>query len=162
MDAREKEIEKLKDYKYGFSTDIESITAPKGLNEEVIKFISNIKKEPKWMLDFRLKAFERFKQLKEPDWQKPKYPKIDYQDLYYYSAPKSMDDKPKSLDELDPKLLETYKKLGIPLQEQARLNGIAVDAVFDSVSVATTFREELSKLGIIFVLYQKLFKIILN
>ena len=150
MDAREKEIEKLKDYKYGFSTDIESITAPKGLNEEVIKFISNIKKEPKWMLDFRLKAFERFKQLKEPDWQKPKYPKIDYQDLYYYSAPKSMDDKPKSLDELDPKLLETYKKLGIPLQEQARLNGIAVDAVFDSVSVATTFREELSKLGIIF------------
>ena len=150
MDAREKEIEKLKDYKYGFSTDIESTTAPKGLNEEVIKFISNIKKEPKWMLDFRLKAFERFKQLKEPDWQKPKYPKIDYQDLYYYSAPKSMDDKPKSLDELDPKLLETYKKLGIPLQEQARLNGIAVDAVFDSVSVATTFREELSKLGIIF------------
>ena len=101
-------------------------------------------------LDFRLKAFERFKQLKEPNWQKPKYPKIDYQDLYYYSAPKSMDDKPKSLDELDPKLLETYKKLGIPLQEQARLNGIAVDAVFDSVSVATTFREELIKQGIIF------------
>ena len=150
MDAREKEIEKLKDYKYGFSTDIESIKAPKGLNEDVIKFISNIKKEPKWMLDFRLKAFERFKQLKEPNWQKPKYPKIDYQDLYYYSAPKSMDDKPKSLDELDPKLLETYKKLGIPLQEQARLNGIAVDAVFDSVSVATTFREELNKQGIIF------------
>ena len=150
MDQRQKEIDNLKDYKYGFSTDIESTKAPKGLNEEVIKFISNIKKEPKWMLDFRLKAFERFKQLKEPDWQKPKYPKIDYQDLYYYSAPKSMDDKPKSLDELDPKLLETYKKLGIPLQEQARLNGIAVDAVFDSVSVATTFREELSKLGIIF------------
>ena len=92
--------------------------APKGLNEEVIKFISNIKKEPKWMLDFRLKAFERFKQLKEPDWQKPKYPKIDYQDLYYYSAPKSMDDKPKSLDELDPKLLETYKKLGIPFKNK--------------------------------------------
>ena len=150
MDQRQKEIDNLKDYKYGFSTDIESTRAPKGLNEEVIKFISNIKKEPQWMLDFRLKAFERFKQLKEPDWQKPKYPKIDYQDLYYYSAPKSMDDKPKSLDELDPKLLETYKKLGIPLQEQARLNGIAVDAVFDSVSVATTFREELSKLGIIF------------
>ena len=150
MDTREKDIEKLKDYKYGFSTDIESIKAPKGLNEDVIKFISNIKKEPQWMLDFRLKAFERFKQLKEPDWQKPKYPKIDYQDLYYYSAPKSMDDKPKSLDELDPKLLETYKKLGIPLQEQARLNGIAVDAVFDSVSVATTFKEELTKQGIIF------------
>ena len=102
------------------------------------------------MLDWRLKAFERLKQLKEPNWQKPKYPKIDYQDLYYYSAPKSMDDKPKSLDELDPKLLETYKKLGIPLQEQARLNGIAVDAVFDSVSVATTFKGELNKKGIIF------------
>ena len=102
------------------------------------------------MLEFRLKAFERFKVLKEPDWQKPKFPKIDYQDLYYYSAPKSMKDKPKSLDELDPKLLETYKKLGIPLQEQARLNGIAVDAVFDSVSVATTFKDELTKQGIIF------------
>ena len=150
MDNRQKEIDNLKDYKYGFSTDIENTRAPKGLNEDVIKFISNIKKEPQWMLDFRLKAFERFKQLKEPNWQKPKYPKIDYQDLYYYSAPKSMDDKPKSLDELDPKLLETYKKLGIPLQEQARLNGIAVDAVFDSVSVATTFKEELTKQGIIF------------
>ena len=150
MDSRQKEIENLKDYKYGFSTDIENIRAPKGLNEEVIKFISKIKKEPEWMLNFRLKAFERFKQLKEPNWQKPKYPKIDYQDLYYYSAPKSMKDKPKSLDELDPKLLETYKKLGIPLQEQARLNGIAVDAVFDSVSVATTFKEELTKQGIIF------------
>ena len=99
MDTRQKDIEKLKDYKYGFSTDIENIKAPKGLNEDVIKFISNIKKEPKWMLDFRLKAFERFKHLKEPNWQKPKYPKIDYQDLYYYSAPKSMKDKPKSLDE---------------------------------------------------------------
>ena len=150
MDTREKDIEKLKDYKYGFTTDIENIRAPKGLNEDVIKFISNIKKEPQWMLDFRLKAYERLKLLKEPNWQKPKYPKIDYQDLYYYSAPKSMKDKPKSLDELDPKLLETYKKLGIPLQEQARLNGIAVDAVFDSVSVATTFKGELTKHGIIF------------
>ena len=150
MDNRQKEINNLKDYKHGFSTDIENIQAPKGLNEDVIKFISNIKKEPKWMLEFRLKAFERFKVLKEPDWQKPKFPKINYQDLYYYSAPKSMKDKPKSLDELDPKLLETYKKLGIPLQEQARLNGIAVDAVFDSVSVATTFKDELTKQGIIF------------
>jgi len=150
MDTREKDIEKLKDYKYGFTTDIENIKAPKGLNEDVIKFISNIKKEPSWMLDFRLKAFERFKVLKEPDWQKPKYPKIDYQDLYYYSAPKSFKDKPKSLDELDPKLLETYQKLGIPLNEQKRLNGIAVDAVFDSVSVATTFKETLTKQGIIF------------
>ena len=147
---REKELERLKDYKYGFSTDIENFKAPKGLNEEVIKFISKIKKEPQWLLDWRLKAFERLKVLKEPNWQKPKYPKIDYQDLYYYSAPKSFKEKPKSLDELDPKLLETYKKLGIPLQEQQRLNGIAVDAVFDSVSVATTFKETLTKKGIIF------------
>ena len=130
---RDKQIEDLKEYKYGFTTDIENIRAPKGLNEDIIKFISKVKKEPDWMLSFRLKAFERFKQLKEPNWQKPKYPKIDYQDLYYYSAPKSASDKPKSLDELDPKLLETYQKLGIPLQEQKRLNGIAVDAVFDSV-----------------------------
>ena len=147
---REKQIENLKDYKYGFTTDIENIRAPKGLNEDVIKFISNIKKEPKWMLEWRLKAFKRLKNLKEPNWQKPKYPKINYQDLYYYSAPKSASEKPKSLDELDPKLLETYNKLGIPLQEQKRLNGIAVDAVFDSVSVATTFKEKLTKQGIIF------------
>ena len=126
MDTREKDIEKLKDYKYGFTTDIENIRAPKGLNENVIKFISKIKKEPKWMLDFRLKAYQRLKLLKEPNWQKPKYPKIDYQDLYYYSAPKSFKEKPKSLDELDPKLIETYNKLGIPLNEQKRLNGIAV------------------------------------
>jgi ABC-type transport system involved in Fe-S cluster assembly, permease component len=136
---REKELEKLKDYKYGFTTDIENIKAPKGLSEEVIKFISNIKKEPQWMLSWRLKAFERLKVLKEPNWQKPKYPKIDYQDLYYYSAPKSISEKTKNLEDLDPKILETYNKLGIPLQEQKRLNGIAVDAVFDSVSVATTF-----------------------
>ena len=108
MDTREKDIENLKDYKYGFTTDIENIKAPKGLNEDVIKFISNIKKEPKWMLNFRLKAYERLKLLKEPNWQKPKYPKINYQDLYYYSAPKSMKDNPKNLEDLDPKLLETY------------------------------------------------------
>ena len=108
---REKELEKIKEYKYGFSTDIENIRAPKGLNKEVIKFISNIKKEPQWMLDWRLKAYARIQQLKEPDWQKPKFPKIDYQDLYYYSAPKSLKDKPKSLEDLDPKLLETYNKL---------------------------------------------------
>ena len=103
---REKEIEKIKEYKYGFSTNIENVRAPKGLNKEVIKFISNIKKEPQWMLDWRLKAYERFQQLKEPDWQKPKFPKIDYQDLYYYSAPKSVTDKPKNLEDLDPKLLK--------------------------------------------------------
>ena len=110
MENRQKEIDKLKDYKYGFSTDIENTQAPKGLNEDVIKFISNIKKEPKWMLDFRLKAYERSKQLKEPAWQKTKYPKIEYQDLYYYSEPKSMNDKPKRIYELDPSILETYKK----------------------------------------------------
>ena len=147
---KEKELNKIKEYKYGFSTDIETIKAPKGLNEEVIKFISKTKKEPKWLLEWRLKAYKRLKILKEPNWQKPKYPKIDYQSLYYYSAPKSFTDKPKSLDDLDPKLLETYKKLGIPLQEQQRLNGIAVDAVFDSVSVATTFKDKLTEKGIIF------------
>ena len=147
---KEKELNKIKEYKYGFSTDIETIKAPKGLNEKVIKFISKTKKEPKWLLEWRLKAYKRLKILKEPNWQKPKYPKIDYQDLYYYSAPKSFTEKPKSLDDLDPKLLETYKKLGIPLQEQQRLNGIAVDAVFDSVSVATTFKDKLTEKGIIF------------
>ena len=100
---RDKQVENLKDYKYGFSTDIENIKAPKGLNEDVIRFISNIKQEPKWLLEWRLKAFERLKVLKEPDWQKPKYPKIDYQDLYYYSAPKSFKEKPKNLDELETK-----------------------------------------------------------
>ena len=147
---KEKELNKIKEYKYGFSTDIETIKAPKGLNEKVIKFISKTKKEPKWLLEWRLKAYKRLKILKEPNWQKPKYPKIDYQSLYYYSAPKNFTEKPKSLDDLDPKLLETYKKLGIPLQEQQRLNGIAVDAVFDSVSVATTFKDKLTEKGIIF------------
>ena len=144
------DLKNNQEYKYGFTTDVENIRSPKGLNEDTIKFISNIKKEPKWMLDWRLKAYNRLKVLKEPNWQKPKYPKINYQDLYYYSAPKSASEKPKSLDEIDPKILETYKKLGIPLVEQKRLNGIAVDAVFDSVSVATTFKDELTKKGIIF------------
>jgi len=138
------------EYKYGFTTDIESIRAPKGLNEDVIKFISNIKKEPHWMLEWRLRAYSRLKNLKEPNWQKPKYPKIDYQNLYYYSAPKSSENKPKSLDEVDPKLIETYNKLGISLKEQEKLSGVAVDAVFDSVSVATTFKDKLTEKGIIF------------
>jgi len=115
-----------------------------------IRFISKIKKEPNWMLDWRLKAFNRLKNIKEPNWQKPKYPKIDYQNLYYYSAPKSAIDKPKNLNEVDPKLLETYAKLGIPLKEQEKLSGVAVDAVFDSVSVATTFKDKLTEKGIIF------------
>ena len=147
---REKEIDKLKEYKYGFTTDIENIRSPKGLSKKTIEFISKIKNEPDWMLKWRMKAFERLQKLKEPNWQKPKYPKIDYQDLYYYSAPKTAKNKPKSLDEVDPKLIETYKKLGIPLDEQKRLSGIAVDAVFDSVSVATTFKDKLNEVGVIF------------
>jgi len=143
-------INPSEEYKYGFTTDIESIRAPKGLNEDVIKFISNIKKEPHWMLEWRLRAYSRLKNLKEPNWQKPKYPKIDYQDLYYYSAPKSSENKPKSLDEVDPKLIETYNKLGISLKEQKKLSGVAVDAIFDSVSVATTFKGKLTEKGIIF------------
>ena len=147
---REKEIDKLKEYKYGFTTDIENIRSPKGLSKKTIEFISKIKNEPDWMLKWRMKAFERLQKIKEPNWQKPKYPKINYQDLYYYSAPKTAKDKPKSLDEVDPKLIETYKKLGIPLDEQKRLSGIAVDAVFDSVSVATTFKDKLNEVGVIF------------
>ena len=159
---KQQELEKSKEYKYGFTTDIENIRAPKGLNENVIKFISKIKKEPKWMLDWRLKAFSRLKNISEPNWQKPKYPKINYQDLYYYSAPKSSGNKPKNLSEVDPKLLETYEKLGIPLKEQERLSGVAVDAVFDSVSVATTFKDKLTEKGIIFVQYLRQFKNILT
>ena len=147
---KNQKIDTNQEYKYGLTTEVENIKAPKGLSESSIKFISKIKKEPKWMLDWRMKAFERLKNLKEPNWQKPKFPKIDYQDIYYYSAPKGTSEKPKNLDDLDPKILETYKKLGIPLQEQQRLNGIAVDAVFDSVSVATTFKDKLNEVGVIF------------
>tara|TARA_Y100000816_G_scaffold289736_1_gene276801 strand:- start:152 stop:1588 length:1437 start_codon:yes stop_codon:yes gene_type:complete len=147
---REKEIDKLKEYKYGFTTDIEEIRSPKGLSRETIEFISQIKNEPKWMLDWRMKAFNRLQKIDEPNWQKPKYPKINYNELYYYSAPKSSQKKPKSLEEVDPKIIETYKKLGIPLEEQKRLSGIAVDAVFDSVSVATTFKDKLTEVGVIF------------
>lgn len=142
-------------YKYGFSTDIESETAPIGLSEEVIRFISAKKNEPQWMLDWRLKAYQRWLQMVEPEWANVNYPKPKFNEIYYYSAPKQ---KPQlnSLDEVDPKLLETYKKLGIPIREQEVLAGVkgapkvAVDAVFDSVSVATTFRKELSEAGVIF------------
>ena len=137
-------------YKYGFVTDIESDKAPKGLNEDTIRFISAKKEEPEWMLEMRLKAFAMWQKMKAPDWAKLEIPPIDYQDIYYYSAPKQ---KPElaSLDEVDPELLKTYAKLGIPLDEQKILAGvIAVDAVFDSVSVATTFRGELAKSGVIF------------
>lgn len=136
-------------YKYGFVTDIEAETAPKGLNEDIIRFISAKKGEPDWLLDFRLKAYRHWIGLAEPRWAKVDYPPIDYQDIYYYSAPKSAKE-PKTLDDVDPELLKTYDKLGVPLHERAMLAGVAVDAVFDSVSVATTFREKLAKQGIIF------------
>ncbi len=137
-------------YKYGFVTDIEADTAPKGLNPDIIRLISEKKGEPTWLLDYRLKAFEFWQTMKEPSWAKLSYDKIDYQDLYYYSAPKQKA-APKSLAEVDPELLETYAKLGIPLKEQEALAGVvAVDAVFDSVSVATTYRAKLAEQGIIF------------
>ncbi|MBT7527240.1 MAG: Fe-S cluster assembly protein SufB, partial [Rhodospirillales bacterium] len=140
------------EYKYGFVTDLEQDFAPKGLNEDIVRFISAKKDEPEWLLEWRLKAFAHWKTLAnhEPTWANVSYPEIDFQDLYYYAAPKSNKDGPKSLDEVDPKLLETYEKLGIPLQERAALAGIAVDAVFDSISVATTFKGKLAELGIIF------------
>jgi Fe-S cluster assembly protein SufB len=139
-------------YKYGFFTDISTETAPKGLNEDTIRFISAKKEEPDWMLDWRLKAFRHWLTLgeEEPRWAKVHYPKIDYQDAYYYAAPKRDEDAPKSLDEVDPELLATYEKLGIPLAEQERLAGVAVDAVFDSVSVATTYKKKLEEVGVVF------------
>jgi Fe-S cluster assembly protein SufB len=137
-------------YKYGFVTDIESDKAPKGLNEDIIRFISAKKEEPEWMLEWRLKAYAVWQKMESPDWAKLNIPPIDYQDAYYYAAPKTSDG-PASLDEVDPELLKTYEKLGIPISEQKLLAGVvAVDAVFDSVSVATTFRGELAKAGVIF------------
>ena len=136
------------DYKYGFVTDIESETLPPGINEDTIQFISEKKKEPSWLLDWRIKAYRKWLKMDEPHWQNVQYDNINYQDISYYSSPKKKN--LKSLDELDPELLKTYDKLGIPLDEQKMLNGIAVDAVFDSVSVATTFREELKSHGVIF------------
>ncbi len=157
-------------YKYGFETDIETVKAPKGLNEDIIRFISDKKGEPAWMLAWRLDAYQRWQAMREPTWAKVSYPKIDFQELYYYAAPKSSEG-PKSLDEVDPELLRTYEKLGIPLKEQEILAGVrrqdeksdldevggdygsgkvAVDAVFDSVSVVTTFKKELAKAGVVF------------
>lgn len=142
-------------YKYGFISDIEADTAPIGLSEDIVRFISAKKEEPAWLLEWRLKAYRYWLTMEEPEWANVHYPKIDFQDIYYYSAPKQKD-KPKSLDEVDPELLEVYKKLGIPLKEQEVLAGVegaynvAVDAVFDSVSVATTFKARLEKEGVIF------------
>ena len=153
MVATQETIDKVKEvsstYKYGFVTDLEAEKAPLGLSEDIVKFISHKKKEPKWLLEWRLKAYKKWLSMESPNWAKVDFPKINFQDIYYYSAPKT---KPKlnSLDEVDPELLRTYEKLGIPIKEQEVLAGVAVDYVFDSVSVATTFREKLAKEGIIF------------
>ena len=153
MVATQETIDKVKEvsntYKYGFVTDLESEKSPLGLSEDIVKFISNKKQEPKWLLEWRLKAYKKWLSMEAPKWAMVDFPEINFQDIYYYSAPKT---KPKlnSLDEVDPELLKTYEKLGIPIKEQKVLAGVAVDYVFDSVSVATTFREKLAKEGIIF------------
>ena len=138
------------DYQYGFVTDIESEFAPKGLNEDIVRYISDKKGEPEWVLEWRLVAYRHWLTMTEPKWAFVNYPKIDFQDAYYFAAPKRPEDMPQSLDEVDPRLLETYEKLGIPLAEQAILAGVAVDAVFDSVSVATTFKDKLTEAGVVF------------
>ncbi|MAN50770.1 MULTISPECIES: Fe-S cluster assembly protein SufB [unclassified Marinimicrobium] len=148
----EQEVEKLikREYAAGFHTQIDTDTLPPGLNEDVVRFISAKKGEPEWMLDWRLQAFRAWEQMEEPNWAHVHYPKVDFQALSYFSQPKSMEDRPKSLDEVDPELLRTYEKLGIPVHEQEMLAGVAVDMVFDSVSVVTTFREKLKEAGVIF------------
>ncbi|RNF36246.1 Fe-S cluster assembly protein SufB [Paracoccus methylarcula] len=156
-------VQNMGSYKYGWDTEIEMDYAPKGLNEDIVRLISEKNEEPEWMTEWRLEAYRRWLTMKEPEWAMLHYPKIDYQDQYYYARPKSMEQKPKSLDEVDPKLLATYEKLGIPLKEQMILAGVegagdapaegrkvAVDAVFDSVSVGTTFKDELARAGVIF------------
>ncbi|TDI85523.1 MAG: Fe-S cluster assembly protein SufB [Caldithrix sp.] len=151
MNTEQETIEEFTktEYKWGFTTDIENELAPKGLNEDTVRFISNKKNEPDFLLEWRLKAFRYWQKLAEPTWPNVKYPPIDYQDAYYYAAPKKKAQL-ESLDDLDPKIKETFDKLGISLEEQKRLSGVAVDAIIDSVSVATTFKDELSKQGIIF------------
>jgi Fe-S cluster assembly protein SufB len=150
----QKELQELtsREYKHGWTTDIESESVPPGLDEDVVRLISAKKGEPEWLLEWRLKAFRHWRKLEghEPTWAKVRHPPIDYQAISYYSAPKSRNDAPKSLDDIDPELLRTYEKLGIPLREQELLAGVAVDAVFDSVSVATTFKGKLKELGIVF------------
>ncbi len=152
MATEQKNIEQIvgEKYRHGFVTDIEADTLPPGINEDVIRFISDKKKEPEFLLNWRLKSFRHWQTIREPDWAKLHHAPIDYQDISYFSAPKQAADAPKSLDDVDPKLLETYDKLGIPLHERARLAGVAVDAVFDSVSVATTFKSKLAESGVIF------------
>lgn len=143
-------IDERKEYKHGFVTEIEQEVIAKGLNEDVVRLISSKKNEPEWLLEYRLKAYRHFLTMVEPEWAHVKYPKIDFNEISYYAAPKLDAEAPKSLDELDPELLATFEKLGIPLAEQKRLSGIAVDAVFDSVSIGTTYKEELEKVGVIF------------
>src|SRR6266498_1001220 len=138
------------EYKYGFYTDVETDAAPPGLNEDIIRLISTKKNEPEWLTEWRLKAYRHWTTMTAPTWPKVHYPPVDFQDITYYSAPKQKGDGPKSLDEVDPKLLETYEKLGIPLRERGRLAGVAMDAVFDSVSVGTTFKKQLAEKGVIF------------
>src|SRR5260221_3124821 len=146
MSTATEKIEGLvqKEYKYGFYTDVEADSAPPGLNEYIVRFISKKKNEPEFMLEWRLKAFRHWLTMEEPTWPHVKYPPIDYQKSVYYSAPKKKGDGPKSLDEVDPKLLETYEKLGIPLRERGRLAGVAVGALFGSGSVGTTFQKQLA------------------
>lgn len=148
----------LQDYKYGFTTDVEQHIIPKGLNEDVVRLISQIKEEPEFMLEWRLKAYRHWLTLEEPTWPHVHYPPIDYQEISYYAAPKKDKNKPQSMDEIDPEILATYTKLGIPIEEQMMLAGVAVDAVFDSVSVATTFKDKLSELGIIFCSFSEAVK----
>ena len=157
MAKQDETIEQLanREYQWGFVTDIESDSIPPGLSEDVVRLISAKKNEPEFMLEWRLKAYRHWLKMVEPTWAKVKYSPIDYQSIIYFSAPKSSKDGPKSLDEIDPELLRTYEKLGIPLQEQKMLAGVAVDAVFDSVSVATTFKEKLADLGIIFCAFSE-------
>jgi Fe-S cluster assembly protein SufB len=157
MSAATEQIDDIlkKGYDAGFITDIEQEYAPPGLSEEIVAFISAKKQEPDWLLQWRLKAYRRWLDMKEPTWAKVSYPSINYQDICYYAAPKTNENAPKSLDEVDPELLRTYEKLGIPLHEREILAGVAVDAVFDSVSVATTFREKLSEVGVIFMSFSE-------
>src|SRR3989337_577651 len=149
--ASKTEVQALtsQEYKHGFITDIDEELAPKGLNEDIVRLISSKKEEPEWLLEWRLKAYRHWLTMTEPTWANVHHPPIDYQRIIYYSAPKQKEG-PKSLDEIDPELRKTYEKLGISLEEQGRLAGVAVDAVFDSVSVATTFKKKLSEMGILF------------
>lgn len=148
MSEVEKHIQE--EYKWGFESDIEMEEFPKGLNEDIIRLISKKKNEPEWLLDFRLKSYQQWLKMDHPHWQYFETPEVDFQDLYYYAKPKTAKDHPQSLDDLDPELLATFDKLGIPLQEQKRITGVAVDAVFDSVSLGTTWKEDLEKVGVIF------------